>query len=102
MPPSLQLDKLADQSIPELIGQLSTMHSGQAGSLQGAIEAAHRQAIQCLIEEKLTATHIKALNELNESINNLNSSTTKLTKVGWVLTALITLASVLVPLYLKK
>ena len=101
MPP-LNINELAAKSIPDLVKHLSSMHTGLSGSVTGAQEEAYRQAIQCLIEEKLTAVHINALNELNESINNLNSSTTKLTKVGWILSVLIALATVLIPLYLKK
>jgi hypothetical protein len=95
----LNIDEHAAKSIPDLIKLLSPMHTGLGGSVTGAQEEAYRQAIQCLIGEKLTAVHINTLNELNESINNLNHSTTKLTKVGWILTGLITLASVLIPLY---
>jgi hypothetical protein len=79
MPP-LNLDEHAAKSIPDLIKFLSSLNSATSGSITGAQEESHRQAIQCLIEEKLTAIRINALNELNESINNINQSTTKLAK----------------------
>jgi len=98
--PALYLEEHAAKSIPDLIKFLSSLNSAASGSITGALEESHRQAIQCLIEEKLTAIHINALNQRNDSISNLKSSTTKLTKIGWFLTGLITLVSVLIPLYL--
>src|SRR5215510_4436394 len=51
--PLFNIDELAAKPIPDLIKLLSSMHTGLSGSVVGAQEDAFRQAIQCLIEEKL-------------------------------------------------
>ena len=60
----------------------------------GAELQAFREAGQSVIDHKLTETLVTA-------INGLNASTARLTKVGWVLSGVISLASILVPIYLK-
>ena len=60
----------------------------------GAELDALRATITAIIERHLTS-------EMVQAVNQLNASTTRLTKVGWVLSAVIAGASILVPLYLK-
>lgn len=60
----------------------------------GAELDALRATTTAIIERQLT-------NEMVHAVNRLNASTTRLTKVGWVLSAVIAAASILVPLYLK-
>jgi hypothetical protein len=100
--PPLNVDELAAKSVPDLIKLLSSLNTAASGSISGAQEESHRQAIQCLIEEKLTATHINALNQLDQSINKLNRSTTYLTVAGWVLSVVIAAASIYLTTFLKK
>ena len=70
----LNIDELAAKTVPDLIKLLASMQ-GQSGSVVGAEAEAHRQAIQCLIEDKLTSI-------LASSIHTLNESTTRLSKIG--------------------
>src|SRR5262245_5365270 len=71
----LDINELRNKSTNELIGLMSSMHTGLSGSVKGAQEESARQAIQCLIEEKLTYALTNAMNKLDES-------TTWLSKVG--------------------
>jgi|SRR6266487_2225789 len=76
----LDINEHKDKSIPDLIDLMSSMQA-PSGSVAGAQVEAYRQAIQCLIDEKLTYSLINAINKLDES-------TTRLTKVGYWLTGI--------------
>lgn len=80
----LNIDALTAKSVPELIQELPLWDIEQID----AREEARRQTIRAIIEEKLTTT-------LSQAIERLNRSTTRLTIVGWGLTVVGLLLSIL-------
>lgn len=62
--------------------------------MTGAELQALRDTIQATVQARL-------YRDLIGAVNGLNSSTTRLTKVGWVVSALLAVAGILVPLALQ-
>ena len=95
----LDIDELKEKSVPELIGLMSSMQA-PSGSVAGAQVEAYRQAIQCLIDEKLTCSLTNAINKLDESTTRLSQVGNRISIIG-VVVAFIGLAAAIVTLFKK-
>ena|SRR5438445_5340798 len=95
--------RLREKSSDELIELIPYLFS--TGYTGAEIEAI-RVCTQSLIANKLAAQMSASVQELNteisRAVNELNRSTTRLTRVGWIVSAVLALVTILLPLLLSK